>query len=108
LFHSPSILTIFPYTTLFRSPIINKDQLEKTKKFIEMAKESGEMVLEGEVTGNFVTPFIFKDIKNDSEIAQTELFSPIGLVIKANSNDEAIKLANDTDYGLTAAVFTRD
>lgn len=89
-------------------PIINKDQLEKTKKFIEMAKESGEMVLEGEVTGNFVTPFIFKDIKNDSEIAQTELFSPIGLVIKANSNDEAIKLANDTDYGLTAAVFTGD
>ncbi len=89
-------------------PIINKTQLEKTKKFIEMAKASGEMVLEGEVSGNFVTPFIFKDIKNDSEIAQTELFSPIALIIKARSNDEAIRFANDTDYGLSAAIFTED
>lgn len=89
-------------------PIINEKQIEKTKEHIEKAKQSGTMVLEGEQIGNVVTPYVFKDIDNASEIAQTELFSPIALIIKADSDEEALQLANDTEYGLSGAVITKN
>ena len=89
-------------------PIINKTQLDKTKNFIEMAKREGKMVLEGEQIKNVITPYIFTDIKNDSEIAQSELFSPIALIIKAESDKEALEFASDTAYGLSGSIITKD
>src|SRR5699024_5229204 len=46
--------------------------------------------------------------ENDWEIAQSELFAPIALIIKANSDDEAVKIASDCDHGLSSAIFTSD
>src|SRR5699024_3933249 len=90
-------------------PLINPGEMDKALDIIEKSKEAGhELLLEGKQEGNVLTPFIFGNVKNDSNLAQTELFSPIVSLIKASSDEEAIEIANDTEYGLSSAVFTGD
>lgn len=90
-------------------PLINEGQLVKAMTNIEKAKRAGnKLVLGGERIGNVIVPTVFIDVKNDSELAQTELFAPIATIIKAASNDEAIEFANDTIYGLSSAIFSKD
>jgi len=90
-------------------PIINKDQFEKAKNIIEEATRSDmKVALEGKVVGNIITPYVFSDVDNSSNLAQTEVFAPIASMIKAKSDEEAIQLANDTEYGLSSALFTQD
>ncbi|QGQ47042.1 aldehyde dehydrogenase family protein [Metabacillus sediminilitoris] len=70
-------------------------------KIIEDAKGEGiQLALEGKRIGNLITPFVFINVDNDSKRAQTELFAPISTIIKAQSDENAIKLANDTEYDL--------
>ena len=90
-------------------PLINERQLEKAMQYIEDAKNEGAtLALEGRRIGNIITPFVFTNVKNESKLAQTELFAPIATIIKAESDEEAIRLANDTEYGLSSAIFTKD
>ena len=90
-------------------PLINERQIEKALGYIEEAKKEGVTVaLEGRREGNVLTPSIFIDVKNDGELAQKELFGPIALIIKAENDEEAIKMANDTQAGLSSAIFTSD
>ncbi|GAK05534.1 aldehyde dehydrogenase [Geomicrobium sp. JCM 19037] len=90
-------------------PIINKDQLKKVNALIEQGKKEGAtLALEGEQIGNVITPYVFTDVQNDSELAQSEVFGPVATMIRAKSDEEAISLANDTSYGLSSAIFTSD
>ncbi|MGX2959807.1 aldehyde dehydrogenase family protein [Peribacillus sp. JNUCC 23] len=90
-------------------PLINEHQIEKALGFVEEAKNEGVTVaLEGKREGNVLTPFIFIDVKNDGIIAQKELFAPIALIIKADNDHEAMAMANDTQAGLSSAIFTND
>jgi aldehyde dehydrogenase (NAD+) len=90
-------------------PLINEKQIEKVLELIEKAEKSGNKLgLRGKRIGNVLTPFVFVDVNNSDEIAQTELFSPVVSIIKAKSDDHAIELANDTIYGLSSAIFTSD
>ncbi|MGX9135082.1 aldehyde dehydrogenase family protein [Rummeliibacillus sp. JY-2-4R] len=90
-------------------PLINEEQIKKGLENIEKAKAAGtEVLLQGERIGNIITPTIFGNVKNDSELAQTELFAPIAPIIKAESDDEAIAMANDTRYGLSSAIFSNN
>lgn len=90
-------------------PLINEGQIKKALENIEKAKSAGfKMLTGGERDGNIIIPTVFVDVKNDSELAQTELFAPIALIIKASSNDEAIEFANDTIYGLSSAIFSKN
>ena len=90
-------------------PLINARQLEKAMNYIEEAKKEGVTIaLEGQRIGNIITPYVFTNVKNDSKLAQTELFAPITTMIKADSDEEAIQLANETEYGLSSAIFTQD
>ncbi|RAS75160.1 aldehyde dehydrogenase family protein [Priestia endophytica] len=90
-------------------PLINEKQIEKVLELIEKAEKSGNKLgLRGKRIGNVLTPFVFVDVNNSDEIAQTELFSPVVSIIKAESDDHAIELANDTIYGLSSAIFTSD
>ncbi|MFC0302360.1 aldehyde dehydrogenase family protein [Virgibacillus soli] len=90
-------------------PLINEKQLAKVQEIIEQAKQDGiQLGLEGKRDGNILTPYVFVDVDNNSELAQSELFSPVVSIIKAKTDDHAIELANDTIYGLTSAVFTSD
>jgi aldehyde dehydrogenase (NAD+) len=90
-------------------PLVNERQLEKALQYIEEAKLEGATVaLEGKRVGNVLTPFVFTNVNNSSKLAQTELFAPIATIIKAQTDSEAIEIANDTDYGLSSAIFTND
>lgn len=90
-------------------PLINERQLEKAINAIEEAKREGAKVaLEGERIGNVLTPYVFTEVSNSSKLAQTELFAPIATMIRADTDEEAIRMANDTEYGLSSAIFTND
>ncbi|WP_462409744.1 aldehyde dehydrogenase family protein [Neobacillus sp. Marseille-QA0830] len=90
-------------------PLVNDRQLEKALQYIEDAKRDGATVaLEGKRVGNILTPYVFTDVDNSSKLAQTELFAPIATIIKAQTDSEAIELANGTDYGLSSSIFTGD
>ncbi|WP_155591229.1 aldehyde dehydrogenase family protein [Lysinibacillus cavernae] len=90
-------------------PLINHAQIEKVLGFIEEAKKDGvEVLLDGKREGNILTPFIFGNVDNESNLARREFFSPVVSLIKASTDEEAIQIANDTEYGLSSAVFTND
>lgn len=90
-------------------PLINERQMERAMNIIKEAKAEGvKIALEGERVGNILTPYVFVDVDNSSKLAQTELFAPIALIIKAETDEEAIKLANETAQGLSSAIYTSD
>jgi aldehyde dehydrogenase (NAD+) len=90
-------------------PIISRRQLDVILKRIEDAKRAGiKQVLGGESAGQVLPPQVFVDVPNDSEFAQAEQFGPVAMIIRADGEDDALRLANQTQYGLSSAVFTRD
>ncbi|APC47788.1 aldehyde dehydrogenase [Virgibacillus halodenitrificans] len=90
-------------------PLINEKQVERAQDIINKAKEAGfDMLLEGERIGNILTPTVIGNVDNDSEVAQSELFSPVALITKASSDSEVIEKANATQYGLSSSIFSND
>ena len=94
-------------------PIANKTQYEKIIKLIEIGIEEGATLVAGGVEkpegcekGYYVRPTVFANVTNDMTIAQEEIFGPVLVMIKYESEDEAITVANDTEYGL--AVMFRE
>ena len=81
-------------------------------EYIDSGKEQGATVhLGGERFGNegyYIKPTIFTDVKNDMKIVQEEIFGPVGVVIKFEDEEDVIHKANDTMYGLAAAVFSQN
>lgn len=94
--------------SVFLGPIINERQIQKVLGIIEEGKKEARLVLEGKRIGNVLTPYVFADVSNDSKLAQSEVFGPVASIIPFDTEEEALALANDTQYGLCASVFTRD
>ncbi|WP_100012712.1 aldehyde dehydrogenase family protein [Lentibacillus sediminis] len=90
-------------------PLINEEQMEKSLTHIQKAKDAGyDMLLEGEQIGNILTPTVIGNIDNDSDLLKTEMFSPIALIVKGSSDEDIIAKANDTQFGLSSAIFSKD
>lgn len=91
--------------------IVSKDQYDRVLGYIDQGKNEGaEIALGGcaldEKAGYFIAPTIFDNVQPKMTIARSEIFGPVLAVITVGSLEEAVEVANDTDYGLTASVFT--
>jgi aldehyde dehydrogenase (NAD+) len=96
-------------------PMVSQKQYDRVQSYIRKGIEEGAEVLaggeghpEGFEAGYFVKPTVFANVKNDMSIAQEEIFGPVLCVIAYDSEDEAIQIANDSRYGLHAAVLGTD
>lgn len=93
-------------------PLVSEEQFEKVKQYIQLGREEvGEPVIGGETSkdgGYYVEPTIFDNVDNNTRIAQEEIFGPVLCVIPFKNEAEAFQIANDTDYGLVAGIYTSD
>ena len=93
-------------------PVVNASARDKIMSYIERGKRDGRLIAGGGPLagsdGYFIQPTVIADVKPDAVIAQEEIFGPVLAVIPARSYDEALAIANGTEYGLTGAVYTRN
>lgn len=90
-------------------PIINDAQVDSVTGKIELARNQGAReVHAGEISGRVVAPHVFADVTPDMELFREEIFGPVVGIIKADDEADALRLANDTEFGLSSSVFTRD
>ncbi|MGY2680729.1 aldehyde dehydrogenase family protein [Pseudomonas sp. CHM02] len=90
-------------------PVISQKQLTAHLAMLKLADDAGaRRVLGGEAEGLVLPPHVFVDVKNDSIFAQSEMFGPIAPIIKVSGDKEALRVANETEFGLSSAVFTQD
>jgi len=95
--------------------LISREQFDRVRAYQEIGKGEATLALGGGRAagaalerGYFVEPTIFYDVDNASRIAREEIFGPVASVIPFDTEDDALRIANDTFYGLAAAVWTRD
>ena len=93
-------------------PVINKAALDSILGYIEIGKKEGRLVAGGNAPqtadgGYFLEPTVFADIAPDAVLAQEEIFGPVLAVIKVADFEEGLEVANNTEYGLTGAVYSR-
>jgi len=95
-----------------QGPQVDQDQYNKVMSYIERGKKEGARLMCGGASvgdrGYFIQPTVFADVKDDMAIAREEIFGPVMSIIKFRDMDEVVERANRTEYGLAAAVWTRD
>ncbi|KAK5453302.1 hypothetical protein LTS15_006487 [Exophiala xenobiotica] len=92
-------------------PMVDQSQLERVKKMVERGKSEAELVVGGfqhGETGCYMEPTVFLNPKEDAEIYRNEIFGPVSIIKTFETEEEVLKLANDTEFGLMSGVFTRD
>ena len=95
----------------FVTPLISQDQLSRLARYCEIGKSEGQLVVGGSVAereGYFIQPTIFQNVSAGATIEQEEIFGPVLSLIPFDDEEEAIAIANGTEYGLVAGVFTQD
>jgi aldehyde dehydrogenase (NAD+) len=93
-------------------PVIDQRQLDQNRKYVAVGKEEGaNLICGGDIAematpGFYMTPALFAETNNSMQINREEIFGPIATILKVNDIDEAITVANDTDFGLSAGICT--
>ena len=95
---------------------INEGQLQKIASYIDIARKEGATIavggernVEGELAkGSFFKPTLITDATNDMRVAREEIFGPVAVIIRFETEDEVVRMANDSEYGLGGAVWTGD
>ncbi|MDQ0178447.1 L-glutamate gamma-semialdehyde dehydrogenase [Bacillus chungangensis] len=97
--------------TNFMGPVNDQAAFDKIMSYIEIGKTEGKLMAGGEgddSTGYFIKPTIFADLAPDARLMQEEIFGPVVAFAKAKDFDDALAIANNTEYGLTGAVITNN
>ncbi|MHB1909463.1 MAG: aldehyde dehydrogenase family protein [Nitrososphaerales archaeon] len=97
-------------------PLISPEARSKVEQYVSLGQQEGAKVVIGgrkyadeeRSQGNFFEPTIFSEATNDMKMSQDEIFGPVVGIIRAKNMDRAIEIANDTRYGLSSAIYTRD
>ena len=94
-------------------PLVSKEQYDRVTSYLELGKHEAKLCAGGNRPAGFgkgfyVQPTVFCDVDNSARIAREEIFGPVAAVIPFENEAEAIRIANDTHYGLAAAVWSRD
>jgi 1-pyrroline-5-carboxylate dehydrogenase len=102
-----------PAANLNLGPVINEGALKSILAYIETGKKEGRLICGGTALANedggyFLEPTVFADIAPDAVLAQEEIFGPVLAVIKVESFEEGLHVANNTEYGLTGSLYTSD
>jgi acyl-CoA reductase-like NAD-dependent aldehyde dehydrogenase len=98
----------------FVGPMVRADQQERIRGYIELGIAEGARLVTGGaepiegLTGNYIRPTLFADVDNAMRIAREEIFGPVLVVIPFDTEEDAIRIANDSDYGLSGGVWTAD
>ncbi|MDC8784243.1 aldehyde dehydrogenase family protein [Roseateles koreensis] len=98
-----------PATTL--GPLISQAHWERVRGFVDLGKQAAELLLGGDDTpreGFFMNPVVFGDVPVSATIWREEIFGPVACLRSFSSDEEAARIANDSDYGLVATIATRD
>ncbi|MCF8587309.1 aldehyde dehydrogenase family protein [Gordonia liuliyuniae] len=108
-----SIVTGDPFNpTTIAGPVVNEAAVDRIMGMIDRAESDGARLVYGgnrvDRDGYFIEPTVFADVDPASELAQTEVFGPVLAITKFGTDDEAIEIANSTEYGLSGYIQTRD
>ena len=92
-------------------PVIDADAMQKIMNYVELGTQEGKLLLGGSPIetpegGYFMPPTIFGDVPPDARMAQEEIFGPVLALIRARDYDDALTIANNTEYGLTGGVYS--
>lgn len=95
----------------YMGPVINESAIESISEYIEIGKKEGRLLTGGNRAkgeGYFLEPTVIVDVPPDAKISLEEIFGPVLAVIKAENYDDALRIANNTEFGLTGAVYSKD
>ncbi|GAC1427300.1 MAG: L-glutamate gamma-semialdehyde dehydrogenase [Ktedonobacteraceae bacterium] len=94
----------------YMGPVVDENAMQKIAHYIEIGKQEGRLVLGGghHGPGYFIEPTIIADVDPHARIAQEEIFGPVLAFIKAKDFDDALNIANDTEFGLTGSLYSND
>ncbi|MGH9617989.1 MAG: aldehyde dehydrogenase family protein, partial [Acidobacteriaceae bacterium] len=92
-------------------PVVNQAAFDSMLRFIEIGKHEGELVagghsIESQTSGYFIAPTIFSEVSPNARLAQVEIFGPVLAVIRSNSFEHALEIANNTEFGLTGSIYS--
>ena len=97
--------------TTYMGPVVNEAAMKSIADYIEVGKKEGRLIAGGNRVGSegfFLEPTVIADVDPQARIAQEEIFGPVLAIIKAKDFDDAMAIANNTEFGLTGSLYTSD